>query len=311
MILRMINIDLKANGCLHALEKYSTLFGLRLAHTLFGATEEVSLLLQRKDLTIQEALSGVGAAKAFFKRLRCTEEFDRFYDATVKAAEQFAISQPVLPRQRRRPARIEEGTSPHEYPSPREFYRQKYFEACDLLIAELETRFENHQMPTVLSLEQALVKAANGDDFESEVAHLKDSCYKHDIEWPDLMRHLPMLQDIVKKDTSIKRVTSTSTICDAMNSNHIFKEMLPSVHNLLRLYKTLPISSATSERTFSALRRLLTYLRSSMTERRLNNCLLLHVHKEVTDSLDLVAVATEFICMHDERKKYFGAFRVS
>lgn len=125
------------------------------------------------------------------------------------------------------------------------------------------------------------------------------------------MRHLPMLQDIVKNDTSIKRVTSTSTICDAMNTNHIFKEMLPSVHNLLRLYKTLPISSATSERTFSALRRLLTYLRSSMTERRLNNCLLLHVHKDLTDSLDLVAVATEFISMYDERKKYFGVFNVS
>ena len=29
-----------------------------------------------------------------------------------------------------------------------------------------------------------------------------------------------------------------------------------------------------------------TYLRSSMSERRLNNCLLLHVHKDVTDSLD-------------------------
>ena len=52
----------------------------------------------------------------------------------------------------------------------------------------------------MLSLEKAIVKAANGDDFESEVAHLRESCYKHDIEWSDLMRHLPMLQDIMKKD---------------------------------------------------------------------------------------------------------------
>ena len=33
------------------------------------------------------------------------------------------------------------------------------------------------------------------------------------------------------------------------------------------------------------------YKRSSMTERRLKHCLLLHVHKELTDSLDLVLVS--------------------
>ena len=248
---------LKASGCLHSLEKFNTLFGLRLAHILFGATEEVSLLLQRKDIAIQEALSGVDTAKAYFKRLRSDEEFVRFYDASVKIAEQISISQPVLPRRRHCPTRFQEGAAPHEYPSPRDYYRHVFFEACDLLIGELGDRFESQHMPTVLSIEQALIKAGNGDDFECEVAHLRESCYKHDIDWSDLMRHLPMLQDIMKKDTSVKQVTSTSTVCDAMNSNHIFKEMLPTVHLLLRLYKTIPITSATSERTFSALRRLL------------------------------------------------------
>ena len=125
------------------------------------------------------------------------------------------------------------------------------------LIAKLENRFESQYITMVLSIEQALIKAANGDDFKYEVAHLRESCYKHDIDLSDLMGYLPMLQEIMKKDTSVKRVTSTSTVCDAMNSNHIFKEMLPTVHQLLRLYKTTPITSATSERTFSAIRQLL------------------------------------------------------
>ena len=90
-----------------------------------------------------------------------------------------------------------------------------------------------------------------------------------------------------------------------MNSNNIFKEMLPTVHQLLRLYLTLPITSATSERTFSALRWLLTYLRSKMTEKRLNNCLLLHIHKDLTDSIDLISVAKEFIGLTDECQKHF------
>ena len=84
--------------------------------------------------------------------------------------------------------------------------------------------------------------------------------------------------------------------------------MLPTVHQTIRLFITVPITSATSERTFSALRCLLTYLLSYMTEKRLNHCLLLHVHKELTDSVDLVAVTKEFIDLYDEKKKYFGHF---
>ena len=90
-------------------------------------------------------------------------------------------------------------------------------------------------------------------------------------------------------------VTSIQTICDAMNKKDILKDMLPTVHNLLCLYFTIPVTSATSERTLSALKRVLTYVRSTMTEKRLNDCLFLHIHKDLTDSLDLTSVAMEFI----------------
>ena len=40
-------------------------------------------------------------------------------------------------------------------------------------------------------------------------------------------------------------------------------------------------------------------------KKRLNNCLLLHVHKTLSDNLDLTAVAKEFISQHDKRLKYF------
>ena len=73
-----------------------------------------------------------------------------------------------------------------------------------VLIGTLEEVHATTHDEYMLSLEKAIVKAANGDDFESEVAHLRESCYKHDIEWSDLMRHLPMLQDIMKKDTIVK-----------------------------------------------------------------------------------------------------------
>ena len=88
-----------------------------------------------------------------------------------------------------------------------------------------------------------------------------------------------------------------------------YRSTFSEVHKLLHLYLTTPMTSATSERAFSTMRRLLTYLRSSMTEKRLNNCALLHIHKDLTDSLDLVAVAKTFLSLNDERMHYFGSFQ--
>ena len=66
-----------------------------------------------------------------------------------------------------------------------------------------------------------------------------------------------------------------------MNNNYsIYKEMLPTVHQTIHLYMTVPITSAISERSFSALQHLITYLRS---RKWLNHCLLLQIHKELTD----------------------------
>lgn len=68
---------------------------------------------------------------------------------------------------------------------------------------------------------------------------------------------------------------------------------LPAVTTLLRLFGTIPVSNATAERSFSALKRLKTYLRSTMGEERLTGLALLHVNKSTEvdpdDILELYA----------------------
>ena len=63
----------------------------------------------------------------------------------------------------------------------------------------------------------------------------------------------------------------------------------------------IPAANATSERTFSALRRVKTYLRSTMTRTRMNNLITLHVHKERTDALDLKAITNELTARNEQR----------
>jgi hypothetical protein len=55
----------------------------------------------------------------------------------------------------------------------------------------------------------------------------------------------------------------------------------PNVRKLLLILATLPVTTASAERSFSTLRRLKTYLRSTMTENRLSSLALLNIHQDI------------------------------
>ena len=160
-------------------------------------------------------------------------------------------------------------------------------------------------------MEKALLTAANKEDYNPLVEQLKSRVYfqNGDVILPEPARHTLMVYDIVTRMLpSVKRLTTERTICEAMNSSSVCKEMVPSVHNLLRLYLAVPVTSATSERTLSALKCVLTSLCSSMTEKRLNNCLIPCIHKDLTDALDIKSQAEEFAFRNQDKIKYFDKF---
>ena len=49
----------------------------------------------------------------------------------------------------------------------------------------------------------------------------------------------------------IKKVTSVGTVADIMNTSLVNKDMLSDVDTLLKLYYTIPMTTATSKRSFS------------------------------------------------------------
>ena len=62
------------------------------------------------------------------------------------------------------------------------------------------------------------------------------------------------------------------------------------------------------EHSFSCLRRLKSYLRATMSQSRLNNEMVLHVHKNLTDKLSLVDIGNNFISGSSHRESLFGKF---
>ena len=86
------------------------------------------------------------------------------------------------------------------------------------------------------------------------------------------------------------------------------KVLLSQVVKLASLLAVLPATNAVSERSFSSLRRVKTYLRATMTQSRLNNLMILHVHKSITDKQILTEIGNEFVSGSSHRENRFGKF---
>ena len=138
-----------------------------------------------------------------------------------------------------------------------DYFRQQYFEVIDTLICELARRFSKPSFSILEENETVLVDSCNGKLVETS-DNFKKFC-EGDIDCNRLALQLPMLPDVLKVANEqykmgIKKITLVSTLCEVFNSCDFAKSMLSNVDQLLRIYLTTPMTSATAERTFSTLR---------------------------------------------------------
>ena len=150
-----------------------------------------------------------------------------------------------------------------------------------------------------------LLKASQGQDYGSKFEHTC-SFYKDDFDPHVLRSQLQIFNNecqCQQKETGIPFTTVfdiKNFFCTLTESQ---KLLLSEVCKVVKLILIMP---ATSERSFSALRRVKSYLRSTMGQQRLNNLMVLHVHKDMADEIDLQKIATEFIGDSEHRLKIFG-----
>lgn len=76
----------------------------------------------------------------------------------------------------------------------------------------------------------------------------------------------------------------------------------PNIEILLKILATLPLTTCCSERSFSALKYVKSYLRSTMNEDRLNALASLYIHKDI--SLDKEKVI-EIFSKKNRKLKFF------
>ena len=157
-------------------------------------------------------------------------------------------------------------------------------------MGELNERFQQQSFSILQEMEDLLINSCNAVQMKPSAAFC--TMYKDGLQMDRLTTQLSMLLDLLKtvndqQQLGIQKVTSIGTVNQLMNANDFSKTFLSQLDQLLRIYLAIPMTSATAERSFTTLRRLKSYLRSTMTQKRLNH-VLLHTHKDRTDEINVL-----------------------
>lgn len=130
-----------------------------------------------------------------------------------------------------------------------------------------------------------------------------DNFLKLDFEGSDLfIRHyveaFAIQKDVLKAEMLVARNCIKSELSD-WDINEIQKimkkETFPNVFKLMQIALTIPVSSATCERSFSTMRRIKNWLRSRMSQDRFSNLSLINIESEMVGNLNLDDVLKQFV----------------
>ena len=129
----------------------------------------------------------------------------------------------------------------------------------------------------------------------------------NEFDVPSLKTQLLVLPEISKLYGLNSRIQILEMISLFQKLDTIKNRMLvEEVIKLVKLILMMPAANGISKKSFSSLKRIKTYLRSAAINNWLNHLLILHVHKLLTDRLDLTKVADDFVERRKGRKSKFG-----
>ena len=302
---RDMKMSAKVNGVAAQLEKFDFLFGVVLGEKLLRLADNLSCTLQQKDLSAAEGNQAAHLTCETLSALHSDSEFVKFWDKVIAKQREVDVEEPTLPCRRKAPKRLEVGTGESHFPSTvKEYYRIHYFEAIDLLVSCIKGRFDQPGYKVCSKLKTVLLNAASGKEFHTEFDEVM-KLYGCDFNSTNLKSQLEILKSHFSSSSEPVRLSSIKDFLVNLGES---RSLLSEVVKFVGLILVMPATNATSERSFSALKRVKTFLRSSMKQARLNHLMLLHVHKEMTDTLDLIACANDFISGNDHRRQVFGKF---
>ena len=274
----MLQLASDADAYLKRLLSFEFLVSAVVSHHVLGFTRPLTVALQAKccDLLIAHRM-----AQRLIKVLeeeRAPEKFETLWQQTKDIATSLGMEpckKRTVSRQRHRANPVVEDVKSH--------YRVTYYYAfLDHTISHMKSTFPkqlegalfgSYLLPCNIDQLDTQKIATIRKVFESVLPQLSD--FEREIAvWKTHVSELE-LDDDKKK--------SLQSICSIAMEHSTF---YPNIHTVLSLLLTLPVGSCSCERSFSALKRLKTWCRSSMTNSRLDMLAMGYINRERTQSAE-------------------------
>ena len=189
---------------------------------------------------------------------------------TMAASSGFEVQKPrTCPRQTLR--------DNHQAVSTEEYFRVSVFVPfLDHLLEQMTSRFENYNMALAgLDLIPAHLVEKATPGLQHIPSGLQELATLWEDDLPDPVQLESEFNRWVKRWTENRDNLPTTAKASLKECN---SHMYPNISVILRLLCTLPVTTSEVERSFSRLKTIKTYLRSTQTEDRLNGLALMRIH---------------------------------
>ena len=255
-------------------------------------------------------------AKMTIKTLKgCRDEvnFENIWLLTTKLSEKlinaikdtnFEFKEPSSQRPRKVSRRLqslagEEG-SEQIVPEAKDRYRiDTYYMSLDLVVAELESRFLENDLELLVNISNVILNPnPKKEAYEMVASH-------YNIDKDLLIVEHNLFFSLIEDSTDIS-LDSPGDVLHIMYENEQL-EFLPHFAKAVKILNIIPVTLCSSERSFSALRRLKTYLRSTMEQKRLSDLAILCIEREYGNKVlkgDMDKIIVKF-AEKNNRSKYF------
>ena len=260
---RVKDTELKARiqGVAAQMMKFYDFFGVSLGLLILRHTDNLSRMLQKADMSATEGQVIAAMTVSTLRSSRNDASFDLFWQNITASAENLQIDHPVLPRCRKTPRRFSDGTAPIFHVTVQYYFREIYFVALDLAISAIEDCFNQPGYQTYANVQALLPKVAGMQPYQGELQFVLDF-YGTDFDSLLLPAHLEIFSNSFPGEGKIvlSDILKFFRICTPGQL-----ELMSQVSKLVRQVLVMP-ATAESEKSFSAVRRIKTYLRLTMSQ---------------------------------------------
>lgn len=287
----------EVGGIYKNITSFEFVFVLHFMRRILSITDILCQALQKKSQDILTAMGFVYTIKNVIQALR-EDGWEEFLQEVTTFCSKHDVYLPDFDSS----YRIGRSRG-REYPTVEHHYHFDVFnKAIDFLLMELNTRF-NETSVELLSLSSSLDPKNSFESFDmDDICKLAEKFYPQDFTKQDIYSlriELQHYQSDVISDPRFQ-LSSLSELCQELVASRR-SENYVMLTRLIYLVLTLPVSTATVERAFSAMKHVKTAICNKMEDGFLADCMIIYIEREFAKNIDIDSIIDEYYVIKHRR----------